>query len=377
MFESTLANSVALNARTHSEDDTNTTTIETVTATSLSIVAHFIDDSSGRTAATAATAAKTSRIQEITANIKAKTTKDPLETGNHKQFQGTTEDPIPNHNTVTAATAAAAEEEEFITDTVPTTSTIDHRTNFNQAPSTTSLSSLTNSSSKNAHNVSNKFEMVSSTLANASTASATPAAAALPPQTTENTKVDLAEPMRPSLSSSSPPQSTSSKQSNNRGNLEINSTKTHSMNAQNSSSSLMGKSNNNNSNNQIIDDNDNIKSVDYINGKRSSSSRSSASSSNDDKNDYVNSDIQLPQSDAPLSTGSIDSSAAAAFETNQMKPRPDAVYFVVAVIGGAKIWARTLARTISDMGPPFNDSLGTPLRPIYVDLPTNGRYTHI
>lgn len=54
--------------------------------------------------------------------------------------------------------------------------------------------------------------------------------------------------------------------------------------------------------------------------------------------------------------------------------RPDAVYFVVAVSGGAKVWGRTLARTLLDMGAPFSNPQGPPLRPIYVDLPSSGRW---
>lgn len=53
--------------------------------------------------------------------------------------------------------------------------------------------------------------------------------------------------------------------------------------------------------------------------------------------------------------------------------RPDAVYFVVAVAGGEKSWGRTLARTLLDMGPPFSNPQGPPLRPLYIDLPQNGR----
>lgn len=53
--------------------------------------------------------------------------------------------------------------------------------------------------------------------------------------------------------------------------------------------------------------------------------------------------------------------------------RSDAIYFVVAVAGGAKVWGRTLARTLIDMGPPFASPQGPPLRPLYVDLPENGR----
>lgn len=53
--------------------------------------------------------------------------------------------------------------------------------------------------------------------------------------------------------------------------------------------------------------------------------------------------------------------------------RQDAVYFIVAVAGGAKLWGRTLARTLIDMGEPFASPQGPPLRPIYVDIPPNGR----
>lgn len=53
--------------------------------------------------------------------------------------------------------------------------------------------------------------------------------------------------------------------------------------------------------------------------------------------------------------------------------RTDAVYFVVAVVGGAKMWGRMLAKTLLDLGPPFNSPHGPPLRPIYVDMPSNGR----
>lgn len=56
--------------------------------------------------------------------------------------------------------------------------------------------------------------------------------------------------------------------------------------------------------------------------------------------------------------------------------RPDAVYFIVAVVGGAKVWGRLLAKTLLDLGPPFNNPHGPPLRPIYVDMPRNGRYVY-
>lgn len=95
----------------------------------------------------------------------------------------------------------------------------------------------------------------------------------------------------------------------------------------------------------------------------------------DSSNDDANPNIQLlPQSDAPSISNSTSTDIATDPHLELLKPRSDAVYFIVAVIGGAKIWARTLARTLHEMGPPFGgDPLGSPLRPIYVDLPTNGR----
>lgn len=53
--------------------------------------------------------------------------------------------------------------------------------------------------------------------------------------------------------------------------------------------------------------------------------------------------------------------------------RTDAVYFIAAVPGGAKAWGNTLARTLLDIGPPFENPQGPPLRPIFVDLPQKGR----
>lgn len=118
-------------------------------------------------------------------------------------------------------------------------------------------------------------------------------------------------------------------------------------------------------------DNDNIKkSVDYGNGLRDDDG-------DDDSNDDANPYIQLlPQSDAPSISTAINASTDIVTDPQLelSKPRSDAVYFIVAVIGGAKLWARSLARTLNEMGPPFSgDPLGSPLRPIYIDLPTNGR----
>lgn len=75
---------------------------------------------------------------------------------------------------------------------------------------------------------------------------------------------------------------------------------------------------------------------------------------------------ELPQADS----SPIDLSSSRLPEFPQ---RSDAVYFIVAVSGGAKIWSRTLARTLIDMGPPFGSPQGPPLRPLYIDLPANGR----
>lgn len=79
-----------------------------------------------------------------------------------------------------------------------------------------------------------------------------------------------------------------------------------------------------------------------------------------DTNDYM----------ADSATGPNDSSGRLA----EFPPRTDVVYFIVAVAGGAKTWSRQLARTLVDMGPPFNSSQGPPLRPLYVDLPFSGRW---
>lgn len=75
----------------------------------------------------------------------------------------------------------------------------------------------------------------------------------------------------------------------------------------------------------------------------------------------------LPIPESLLGSQSSDSSLPVFPE------RSDAVYFIVAVVGGAKTWGRTLARTLLDMGQPFESPQGPPLRPLYVDLPQNGR----
>ncbi|XP_055378330.1 putative uncharacterized protein DDB_G0277255 [Condylostylus longicornis] len=55
--------------------------------------------------------------------------------------------------------------------------------------------------------------------------------------------------------------------------------------------------------------------------------------------------------------------------------RSDAVYFIVAIMGGAKTWSRIMARTLLEMGPPFGSPMGPPLRPLYVDLPASGGFS--
>lgn len=83
----------------------------------------------------------------------------------------------------------------------------------------------------------------------------------------------------------------------------------------------------------------------------------------------------LVQSNTRQPAGSSISFAAgqSAGELPIFPERADAVYFVVAVSGGAKSWGRALARTLLDMGAPFSSPQGPPLRPIYVDLPSSGR----
>lgn len=356
MFQITLAHSVALNA--HAQfDDTKITTVETVTSTaSLSYVAHFHDNtdngenddddndanassssSSGGSDKDSGTTASTQH--DLTVNVKVTTTKGPLVVGNRQQFQDISKDLKSARTIITNAAA-------------PTKSTIDHAIKSNQIP----FVQENVTSTKTARNVSSKFEMVISALAKSTSNSNNNSIHSNSNSNRSNVQVEKPIPDTKSSLLSSP---SKSMQSNNRANQEINSQQSHSTNAQNST--LMDNSNNNNSNsnNQIIDDNDHIKLLDYVNGE-----------SNGDKNDYANSDIQLPQSDAPASTATDTTGSDHVSE----KVRPDAVYFVVAVIGGAKIWARTLAQMLDEMGPPFSgDSLGSPLRPIYVDLPTNGR----
>ncbi|CRK95065.1 CLUMA_CG008543, isoform A [Clunio marinus] len=84
----------------------------------------------------------------------------------------------------------------------------------------------------------------------------------------------------------------------------------------------------------------------------------------------------LLQSNARPSGQSISFSPGQSVSELPIFPeRSDAVYFVVAVPGGAKSWGRALARTLLDMGTPFSSPQGPPLRPIYVDLPTSGRFS--
>uniref|UniRef100_A0A1B0C8M4 Secreted protein n=2 Tax=Lutzomyia longipalpis TaxID=7200 RepID=A0A1B0C8M4_LUTLO len=77
-----------------------------------------------------------------------------------------------------------------------------------------------------------------------------------------------------------------------------------------------------------------------------------------------------PRAEALSSSGSAPPEQA---DLPVFPHRSDAVYFIVAAVGGARTWSRILGRTLLDMGPPFSSPQGPPLRPIYVDLPQNGR----
>ncbi|KAL5287110.1 GRIN3A family protein [Megaselia abdita] len=79
-------------------------------------------------------------------------------------------------------------------------------------------------------------------------------------------------------------------------------------------------------------------------------------------------------SSVPASSSSSSSSSSAALQP-VFPERSDAAYFIVAINGGAKVWSRILAKTLMDMGPPIGSPLGPPLRPIYVDLPSSGRFS--
>lgn len=131
------------------------------------------------------------------------------------------------------------------------------------------------------------------------------------------------------------------------------------------SNNINNNINNNKSNNNRINDssckNSTIQDNEMKNNNRNNKDKSV-------EYDYGYTDIQqLPQADAPQK----DFDASNDFSVHSIE-RDDAVYFIVAVIGGAKVWSRTLARTLSDIGA-FGDPLGSPLKPIYVDLPANGR----
>lgn len=86
-----------------------------------------------------------------------------------------------------------------------------------------------------------------------------------------------------------------------------------------------------------------------------------------DLSNVVNANEFGPKTEALLGQSSADNKQPVFPE------RPDAVYFVIALHGGAKIWGRTLARTLLDLGAPFSNPQGPPLRPIIIDLPSNGR----
>lgn len=117
--------------------------------------------------------------------------------------------------------------------------------------------------------------------------------------------------------------------------------------------------------------------------------RSSSSSSNVDgpshkreKKNHSRDDAdaanELPQADSlPIDLSLSSSSSSSSTRLPEFPHRSDAVYFIIAVSGGAKIWARTLARTLIEMGAPFDSPQGPPLRPLYIDLPANGRWVRV
>lgn len=143
----------------------------------------------------------------------------------------------------------------------------------------------------------------------------------------------------------------------------------------NSSILDMGDTKSNNINNNIINNNNSnnnrMNDSSCKNNEMKNNNRNHKDKFNNIKSveyDYGYTDIQqLPQADAPQK----DFDASNDFSVHSIE-RDDAVYFIVAVIGGAKVWSRTLARTLSDIGA-FVDPIGSPLKPIYVDLPANGR----
>lgn len=81
----------------------------------------------------------------------------------------------------------------------------------------------------------------------------------------------------------------------------------------------------------------------------------------------------LQQADEPLLSFRVPEGFS-----EQSKQPANVVYFIVAVMGGAKIWSRTLERTLSEIAVSFNTNIDeTVLKPIYIDLPANGRYTNL
>lgn len=144
--------------------------------------------------------------------------------------------------------------------------------------------------------------------------------------------------------------------------------------------SRKNKSSNDNNNNNNINSNDRVVRVSVGidgNGNSNDSSQSHNHKHNVNNNNKNHNDDgaeadddsgnnELPQGDS----STIDLLTSRLPEFPQ---RSDAVYFIVAVTGGAKIWSRTLARTLIEMGPPFDSPQGPPLRPLYIDLPANGR----
>lgn len=100
-----------------------------------------------------------------------------------------------------------------------------------------------------------------------------------------------------------------------------------------------------------------------------SNNRGSSGIDIDSKTKAIYSPGHLHQADEPLLSFRVPEGFS-----GQSKPPANVVYFVVAVMGGAKIWSRTLERTLSEIAASFNTNIDeTVLKPIYIDLPANGR----
>lgn len=51
----------------------------------------------------------------------------------------------------------------------------------------------------------------------------------------------------------------------------------------------------------------------------------------------------------------------------------DTVYFIIAITGGGKLWGHTLDQLLIDIGYPIVERQRVLLKPLYINLPQNGR----